>query len=161
MIRHQKIEKPGDITVIISLHSVSEIDFEIDDIEFADAEYDQLIKDYGRLNGKPDYEEKLKKICDRLCYLDNIREEASEDVGCYGSVSKNINRELWQKNRAERIYGIKITLWYTTTQDYFGEVDIDVDFEYEVIFEMSERGKILYDVLENDELEKYIGGNVL
>lgn len=133
MLRNLKKNRTPEITAVILLHSISKTDFEVDDIEFIDAEYDKLEKEYGSLNGKAGYEKKLKNICGQLCRIDGIREMAAEDIGDHGEVSKDINEELWQKNQVEKTYKVIIALWYTTTQDYFGEVDVDVDCEYEGI----------------------------
>lgn len=119
--------------------TISETDFEINDIDFINKEYDMLDKEFSRLHGKSGHEEEVKRIYGHLCSIDSIREMASEDIGDYGQVSEEINRDLWDKNQNEKTYEISLALWYTTTQDYFGEIDVDVDFKYEVLNEIVEQ----------------------
>lgn len=100
------METPYDIYGYVIIHSFEMAGFEILNIEIPD-EYDT-----------PQNEGLMEMFC--------------EDVGDYGNISKQIHKDLWKESQTEQINKVKVCAGYTTTKDYFGEIDIESTFTYEV-----------------------------
>ena len=131
-----KTRKP-DIQSFIILHSISKKEFEVLDIGFEKSLYNNLIEEFGVLNSKEnktqDDENKLKSLCNNLGYIEELMDMAANDLDDpYGEISIDLHAQLWEKNPKENFYCIKINIWYKWTKDYFGECDVEVDFDYSI-----------------------------
>lgn len=120
----ERLGKP--YKAIVLLHSINEKEFEIESIGFID-EMDKFEKKYQKANG-----EEKEFFAHKLIDIDAIRDMIAEEVGEYGETIKEIHKDLWDKNQLERFYCVTINLWFETTRDYFGEYDVEVDYEYEL-----------------------------
>ena len=121
-----------DVVANVVIHSISKNEFEIMDIDFISEEYDRLSKEFSNL--QENNKEISRKLIEGLCFIDGIRDYATMDLNDYGEVSKDINKELWDKFQKEMFHTVKVELFYETTRDYWtGEVDTDVDYECELL----------------------------
>ena len=103
--------------VILHSYGEEERDFEVLDINF-DEKY---------IPTEEIYKENSKKAI----YMDAIYNLAIEEVSDCGQTFKLIHKELWNKYKEDQSYKICIGLNFKDTRDFYNEVDIDVDFEYE------------------------------
>lgn len=123
--------KPNVVANVV-IHSINKKEFEVMNIDFVSEVYDQLSKEYATL--KENNKEIPRILIENLCSIEGIRDDATMDLDDYGEVSKNINKELWDKFQKEMFHTVKVELFYETTRDYWtGEVDTDVDYEYELL----------------------------
>lgn len=120
------------IKAVFVLHSMSATEFETCDIAFP--ETDQRKKELeAMLPTEPSDCDNVKHITNELFYIDSVCEIATEELNNYGTVVYSINKELWQENKTERFYCIKVNFWIADYVDsYTREIETDIDFEYEV-----------------------------
>lgn len=118
------METPYDIYGYIVIHSFEKASFEILDIEIPE-EYDT-----------PQKEGLVEMFC--------------EDVGDYGDISKQIHKDLWKESQTDQINKVKVCAGYTTTKDYFGEIDIENTFTYEVTERNIEYENLLTEEIYNE-----------
>ena len=111
--------KNHSVEAVMVLHVIDGSNYEVMDIGFDNKEFSALM-------------EKCDSIYDSGIG-DSLRDMACEDLYENGEVSTTICKELWKRDKTERFYCINVDLIYTITKDYFGEVDVDVDFNYEEI----------------------------
>lgn len=108
----------NDRKATIVLHSMKKNKFEVMDITFHNIE---------RYNG--------------------LRKMTAEDLGNYGEISNIIHRELWEENKEECYYTIEVEVAYTKNRNYLtGEIDTDVNFDYEVVGKSKEYEEELYEI---------------
>lgn len=123
-----KLNKPS-IEAVILLHVIDGSNYKVMDIGF----------DYKEFSA-------LMEKCDSIYYSgigDRLRDMACEDLYENGEVSTTICKELWKRDKIERFYCINVNLIYTTTIDDLGEVDIDVDFNYKEVEDITKEWKKL------------------
>lgn len=120
------------IKAVFVLHSMSATEFETCDIAFP--ETDQRKKELeAMLPTEPSDCDNVKHITNELFYIDSVCEIATEELNNYGTVVYSINKELWQENKTERFYCIKVNFWLTDhANNYTGEIDTDVNYEYSI-----------------------------
>lgn len=123
----QKEFAPPSVKATIVLHLIDKDNFEVDDIGFDDDCFNSLSEEFEEETN----EKKRKEIVGMLSLIDSLREDASEDLSEYSDITKRICKELWEKEPVERYCCINVNLWYSTSVDMFGEVDTDVEYEYE------------------------------
>ena len=117
---------------------MDEDNFIITDVNFSNILYDDLLEEYSNLSSaierkkKKSIEEKHKKeksIIQKMHLLDTVRKFAAEDLSDYGSVSIEINRNLWKKNKIEKFFSLEVNLQYIVRSEY----DYDVTYVYKTI----------------------------
>ena len=128
-----KTNNPIPLKAYIILHSLGENNFVITDINFSNTLYNDLLEGYSNLtssigqNPKMSAKEKQRKekiILEKMQLLDTVKGFAAEDLGDYGTVSVEINRNLWKKNRTERFFSLEGNLQYVVRSEY----DYDVTY---------------------------------
>ena len=119
------METPYDIYGYVIIHSFEKDWFEILNIEIP-KEYDT-----------PQNEGLMEMFC--------------EDLGDYGDISKQIHDELWKESQTDQINKVKVCVGYMITKDYFGEIDTESTFTYEMI----ERNIKYEDLLMEEEHDEY------
>ena len=72
---------------------------------------------------------KEKNILERMQFLDTVKGFAAEDLGDYGTVSVEINRNLWKKNRTESFFSLEVNLQYVVRSEY----DYDVTYSGRIV----------------------------
>lgn len=110
-----KLIKPS-IEAVMILHVIDGSNYEVMDIGFDNKEFSALMEK-----------------CDSFGISDSLRDMACEDLYENGEVSTTICKELWKRDKIERFYCINVDLFYTITKDYFGDVDVNIEFNYEEI----------------------------
>lgn len=114
-----KLNKPF-IEVVILLHVIDGSNYEVMDIGFDNKEFSALM-------------EKVDITYDSFGIGDSLRDMVCEALYKNGEVSTTICKELWKRDKIERFYCINVDLFYTITKDYFGDVDVNIEFNYEEI----------------------------
>lgn len=109
-----------DIQATVLMHVIDGSDYEVIDVGFDNKEFSALMEKY-----------------DSFGISDSLRDMACEDLYENGDVSTSIYQKLWERDKAERYYCINVDLLYTTTTDFYGEVDVDVDYNYEEVEDMT------------------------
>jgi len=147
-------QKQPTIQALILFHLIDERHFEVMNISFPYTNESELQAEYEKEVAKWKESNRITQLISELCRLDSIMEMATEDLGNNGSVSEDIHEELWSKEKKEHYYCINVDLYYSESRDYFGEIDIDVDYEYEVSSIEKEWDKL--DLLQKDAKIYYL-----
>lgn len=124
-----KLNKPS-IEAVLLLHVIDGSNYEVMDIGFDNKEFSALM-------------EKVDITYNSFGIGDRLRDMACEDLYKNGEVSTTICKELWKRDKIERFYCINVDLFFTITKDHFGEVDINVEFNYEEIEDITKEWKKL------------------
>ena len=141
-------QKQPTIQALILLHSIDERHFEVMQIVFPHIDTKELEAEFEKEKAISETSNRFKQIVSELCSIDSLMDSATMDLGNNGNVSEDIHEELWSKEKKEHYYCINVDLFYSESRDYFGEIDIDVDYEYEVSSIEKEWDKL--DLLQKD-----------
>ena len=145
----KRVEKP-DAQAMVIIHIIDENEFEIMDcsnlnerVETLNKELEKEFQKNGRRNPFfNDATPEEKRIYDELIYLEGVFENAVEELSEYGETAQELHQILWQQNPTEMYYKVNVDFYFEWDRDYWtSEVDLIVDYEYEVV-ESSKEYKI-------------------